>query len=159
MATPAATPPVGALIADYLRDAEAGRVRDPAGGTYTPASLRSLSRSFALVEAAAPQLDAGGLAGVADSELEQIGRHVLEQAGLPQSRLGSIVHALRILSAYAGGRAVAQRASPPYLVAAPEARTPTYTMLALGSHVSAWIERILVIAFVLTAIGLLLALV
>ena len=27
-------------------------------------------------------------------------------------------------------------------------------MLALGAHVSTWIERILVIAFVLTAIGL-----
>jgi hypothetical protein len=32
-------------------------------------------------------------------------------------------------------------------------------MLALGSHVSAWMERIIVIAFVLTLIGLALELV
>ena len=40
-----------------------------------------------------------------------------------------------------------------------ETRTPTFTMLALGSHVSAWTQRIIVIAFVLTAIGLALELV
>ena len=39
-----------------------------------------------------------------------------------------------------------------------ESRTPTFTMLTLGAQVGAWLERIIVIAFVLAAIGLALAL-
>ena len=176
MATPVDKTHVGALIASYVRDAEAGRTRDPAGGTYTPAALRSLRRSLDHVEAAAGDVD---LTVVDDAGLELLGRQVVHHAGLPQSRLGSIVHALRVLSAYAAGRApagppptdplpwadpprwtdlppraAAPRASEPDPAAAPEARTPTFTLLALGARVSAWIERIIVIAFVLTAIGL-----
>ncbi len=47
-----------------------------------------------------------------------------------------------------------ESAPVPPPAAAPEARTPTFTMLALGAQVSAWTQRIIVIAFVLTAIGL-----
>jgi len=39
-----------------------------------------------------------------------------------------------------------------------ESHTPTFTMLTLGAQVGRWVERIIVIAFVLTAIGLALAL-
>ncbi len=134
----------------------------------------------------AGDVDAGSLAAMNDAELEQLGRRVVIDAGLPPSRLGSIVHALRCLSAYAAGRraagpppaeplpwadpprwtdpprwreppprrAAAPHAPEPEPAAAPEASTPTFTMLALGAHVSTWIERILVIAFVLAAIGL-----
>jgi hypothetical protein len=278
MATPVDTTPVGALISDFLLDAEAGLARDPAGGTYTPASLRSVRRSLAQVEAAAGHLDAGALKVMDNAGFALLGRQVVHHAGLPASRLGSIVHALLVLSAYAAGRAPAgpqptaplawddppqwrdpprpaeprrradadpppraeprrradtdlprraeprrradtdpprraeprrradsnppRRAEPrrradsdphwsadtdlrrwgdtdrrrwadtdphrwtdpprraaeprpePDPAAAPEAPTPTFTMLALGAHVSTWIERIVVIAFVLTAIGL-----
>jgi hypothetical protein len=189
MATLAETNDVGALIAGYLRDAETGRTRDPAGGIYSPASLRSLRRSFDHIEAVAGHTDAAVLRVMDDAALERLGRQVVDQDGLPPGQLGPIVHALRCLSEYAAGRSPAepltwvdppaspdpprwadrlprataayrpppaetQHASEPDPAAAPEAPTPTFTMLALGAHVSAWIERIVVIAFVLTAIGL-----
>jgi hypothetical protein len=177
MARPADTNDVGALIVDFLRDADAGRARDTAGGAYTAAALRSLRRSLDRVDAAIGRLDSTLLMSAGEADLERLGREVVDVAGLPPGRLDAIVHALGRLSAYACGRRSAESASwvdratwpepprradlPPRMAspasdpaAALEARTPTFTMLALGARVSAWIERTVVIAFVLTAIGL-----
>jgi hypothetical protein len=177
MARHADTNDVGALIADFLRDAEAGRVRDSAGGAYTAATLRSVRRSLDRVDAAIGRLDATSLMTAGEADVQRLGRQVVDVSGLPPSRLDAIVHALRCLSAYSSGRRPAEptswvdramwseasrRADRPRRApspasdpaAAPEARTPTFTMLALGARVSAWIERTVVIAFVLTAIGL-----
>jgi hypothetical protein len=175
MAEPADTNDVGTLIVDFLRDAQAGRTRDPASGAHTAAALRSLRRSLDPVDEAIGRLDASVLREADEADLERIGRQVIDQAALPPSRLRAIEHALRSLSAYSSGRRPAEPlswtersmwpdrpprrrvtppASPPDPPSAPEARSPTFTMLALGAHVSSWIERFVVIAFVLTAIGL-----
>jgi len=187
MATPDPTSRDGAelraLIQAYLSAAEAGRTLDRAGRRYTTAGVRSLRRALAQVAAADEPVDAGALSVMDARALERLGRRVVDDAGLPPSRLTTIVDALRGLSAYAGARrgaepppaaplpwtdpAPAPRPEPPPWLAepppprvsqsdpaaAPEARTPTLTMLALGAHVGTWIERILVIAFVLTACG------
>ena len=47
---------LGDAIADYLRAAEAGIVRDADGRTYTPAALRSLRRTLTSVDAAVGDL-------------------------------------------------------------------------------------------------------
>ena len=177
MARPADTNDVGALIVDFVRDAEAGRARDTAGGAYTAATLRSLRRSLDQVDATIGRLDSSLLMTAGEADLERLGRKVVDVAGLPPSRLDAIVHALGCLSAYASGRRPAELASwvdrarwpeqppwadrPPRMASpasdpavAPGARTPTFTMLALGAHVGTWIERTVVIAFGLTAIGL-----
>lgn len=176
---------LGALVAAYLSAAEAGRTLDRAGRRYSPAGVRSLRRALAQVEAVAGPLDAAALKVMDPTAIERLGRQVVERAGLPPTRLGTIVDALRGLAAYTGTRrrpADPRPTDPPRWVdpptwtdarlraapepppqspsaAAPEARTPTFAMLALGAHISAWTERIIVIAFVLTAIGLALELV
>jgi hypothetical protein len=177
---------LGTIIADYLRDAAAGRAVDAAGMPYTPAGLRSLRRALVQVEthATGTQLATAEAIGVAG--FERLGRQIVDDAGLPPSRLGSIVSALRGLSGYAAGdtwtdprlrRGRRRLADPPRArtTEAPtggadasiptyaptggaDARSPTYAMLALGAQVGAWIQRIIVISFMLTAIGLAFAL-
>ena len=79
--------------------------------------------------------------------------------GLAPSRLGPIVDALRRCwpPRASRRRPLASRAPDP-VHERRQSPTPTFTMLALGAQVGVWIERIVVIAFVLTAIGLALAL-
>jgi hypothetical protein len=197
MATPVHTRPegsqLGALITAYLHAAETGRTLDRSGKPYSPAGVRSLRRALAQVEAAAGPLEPAALKLMDAAALDRLGQRVVEHAGLPTGRLGTIVEALRGLSAYTGAgrwpagppprreptplveppqwvdpprrsaapepaprppRAVRAAPPAPPPAAAPEARTPTFAMLALGAQVSAWAERIVVIAFVLTAIGL-----
>jgi hypothetical protein len=170
---------LGTTIAAYLRDAEAGRAVDAAGRPYTPAGLRGLRRALVHVEAQATSTELAAADAMGAAALERLGRQIVANAGLPPGRLGSIVAALRELSAYAAGdmwsdppglRPGAQRPAdpprwerPPHPAEAPSgygaAGTPTYAMVALGAQVSAWLQRIIVIAFVLTAIGLALELV
>jgi hypothetical protein len=166
---------LGALIAAYLRAAEAGRTLNRAGRRYSPAEVRSLQRALAQVEAAAGPVGANLLGAMDAAALERLGWQVIDHGGLPPSRLGTIVDALRGLSAYTAAkprpaeprppaepapwvdpprRAAAERSHEQGPAAAPESRTPTFTMLALGAQVSAWTERIIVIAFALTVIGL-----
>ena len=181
--------------------------------------LRSLRRALAQIESAAGPQEPAVLKMMDAAALERLGRQVVEDAGLPATRLDVIVDVLRGLATYAGAgqrpaqrprrrelfpeppswldppdpppawdppppsrRAAAREYAPPAPArkyappaparehtppaparesapvpppaAAPEARTPTFTMLALGAQVSAWTQRIIVIAFVLTAIGL-----
>jgi hypothetical protein len=79
-------------------------------------------------------------------ELDRLARRVVRDARHAPSH-ASVLATLGVLSHYATGRAAP---------AAPS--TPTSAMLALGGQLSVWLERIVVIAFVLVAIGLALAL-
>ena len=166
------------VIREYMQAAEASQVPALDGKPYTPAGVRSLRRALTVIEAEAGAMDAAAVAGMDAPTLERLGEQVVDRASLPQGRLGSIMYALRSLSAYAADQAdppqpqpqsrpepepapsfapVDAELTPP--PAAGEARTPTFAMLALGAHIGAWTERIIVIAFVLTAIGLALELV
>lgn len=155
---------LGTAISRYLRDAEHGRVRAFDGGEYSPAALRSLRRTLAHVEAAAGAFDLSQLDAMTRRELEQLGQQVVDYEGLPPSRAPAVVDALRRLSTYTRTETGAE--PPPRVRLTPEdapaptgaVRTPTHTMIALGAHVSVWIERIMVAALVLTAFGLALAL-
>lgn len=143
---------LGDAIADYLRAAEAGIVRDADGRTYTPAALRSLRRTLTSVDAAVGDLGLETFSPTDGAALEALARRVIDSRGLPPSRLGPIVDALRRLLAPAEPRRPLQPV--PEMFPSAASPTPTFAMVALGASVSAWIERIIVIAFVLTAIGI-----
>jgi len=182
----------GTVIAEYVREAEAGRALDAAGHPYSPAALRSLRRALVHVEAALGSMPLHAVDDMDSAVVDYLARQVLADARLSPSRLDSIVDALSSLVAYATRQRPADppRWEPPVRrppadlrrwehpvrqrSAAPpprdwldepaprpvgdrEARAPTDTMLALGAQVGTWVERIIVIAFVLTAIGLALA--
>ena len=118
------TPPgahgAAAVIAAYLRDAEAADL------------------------AAVGSLDSAGLA--------QLGSAVVERAGVRPSRACATVEALFALRRYTVDGA--QAGPPPAVQPSASTPTPTDTMLQLGAHVGTWVERIIVVAFALTAIGL-----
>jgi hypothetical protein len=163
MATSVHSSRVGDMIVDFLRDAEAGRTRDPTGGPFTPAAVRSLRRALDHVDASARDVD---IAALDAASVELLAHRIVEDEALPPSRLGSIEHALRCLSAYAADRrpyvADPDQVAPPPPVVAPVAGpvvAPTFAMLALGERLGVWTERIIVIALVLTAIGLAIALI
>jgi hypothetical protein len=84
----------------------------------------------------------------------------LHTAGVPAHRTGEVVSSLRLVYAHAiaGGTL---RTSPlvGIATAAGAAPSPTTAMLALGTNLVDWLVRLIVIAFVLTAIGLAVALV
>jgi hypothetical protein len=147
-----------ALIPEYLRAARAGDVLDASGRRYSDAALRSLRRTLAHVEANLDDADLASVDHADGAALEALARRVVDRGGLPPNRLETILDALRRVSAPAGPQFQAEpqaRVQPaPDPVTSPAARTPTFAMLALGAHISVWVERIIVIAFVLTAIGL-----
>ena len=155
---------MSSAITQYLRDAEAGRVRAFDGGDYTPAGLRSLRRTLEHVEAAAGAVGGTDLRAMNARELERLGWQVVDYAGLPPSRAPAVIDAIRRLSTYTRTESPAE--PPPRYRQMPEratapsgpVRTPTETMLALGAQLSRWIERMMVIALLLTALGLGLAL-
>jgi hypothetical protein len=148
---------LGTVIPEYLRAAESDRVPAPDGNPYTPAGLRSMRRALDHGAAEAGGMDHAAVAALDERSRARLAWQIVDDAGLPPTRLVSIVEALGCLSAYtpqsAGPPADRPRAAPSPKPAL-EPSTPTFTMLALGAHVSAWMERIIVIAFVLTAIGL-----
>jgi hypothetical protein len=86
----------------------------------------------------------------------------LRTRGVPARRAGQVVHSLRLVFAHAiaGGLV----ATSPLVGAVPlddgpaPTPSPTTAMLALGANVVDWLVRLIVIAFVLTAIGLAVAL-
>jgi hypothetical protein len=149
---------LGPTIREVLRDAAAGRAVDPAGKPYTPAGLRSLQRALVHVEAHATSAEIAAADALGAGGLERLGRRIVDDAGLPPARLGSIVAALRGLAEYQlEPRArVADPLPIPYPTPPSDAAvpSPTHAMLELGARVGAWTERIIVVAFVLAAIGL-----
>lgn len=140
-------PDLGTVIPEYLAVAY--------GDGHSAAELRSMRRALEQIEAGAGGLDHAALAAMDERSRARLAWQIVDDAGLPPGRLVTIAEALRSLAAYAPEATEPSSSSPR---AAPETRTPTFAMVALGAHVSAWVERIIVIAFVLTAIGLALAL-
>jgi hypothetical protein len=163
MATPVDLRPVrppggadlGAAIARYLEDAETGRARAADGAPYTPPGLRSLRRSLEHVHAALPAMSVPELRALNAEELESLGRQIAGDDG----HTPVIVDALRRLWASARAETAPDPPPPGNLPAPAPVPTPTQAVLLLGAQASAWIERAMVIALVLTAIGLAVALV
>jgi hypothetical protein len=152
---------LAAVIRDYLDDAESDRVYDP-GFRRSPSRDRSLRRELLRIEAALGDLDVERLERADPAEVDRLAEAVVDDARIASTH-SSVVAALGILTDFAAWReepAPRRRPRRRRGHAEPEApRTPTGTMLALGTQVSAWFERLVVIAFVLVAIGLALALV
>ena len=141
-------PDLSTVIRQYVGAAKA----DALPGTHSPAALRSMRRALANVELVAAGLDHAELAALDDRSRSRLARQIVDDAGLSPDRLVTIDEALRALAAF-----TPQAGDPPPR-AAPESPTPTVAMANLGGHVSLWMERLIVIAFGLTAIGLALAL-
>jgi hypothetical protein len=140
---------LSALIADFLADAEAS-------GLYPHDQLRALRANLAHVIAS----DLGS------SPPEEIrGRQIdaltadLREDGVAGGRIEAIVAALRLVFAYAVGRGLIK--TSPLVGRATEVSdgpSPTTAMLAFGRQAATWTVRGLVLAFALTAVGLILAL-
>jgi hypothetical protein len=127
---------VGTLVADFLADAEAG-------GAYPREELRSLRRELAHVVAS--DLGVRDMAAVGAPDVQALPAETLD--------------ALRLVFAYAVDRGLI--ASSPLVGLAPAARSapsPTTAVVALGARLATWTVRAVVAAFVLAAIGLVLAL-
>jgi hypothetical protein len=152
---------LAAVIRDYLDDADSDRVYDP-GFRRSPSRDRSLRRELLRIEATLGHLDVEALEHADPVAIDRMAQAVVDDARVASSH-SSVVAALGILTDFAAWReepaprrrprrrhAEADHAAP---------RTPTGTMLALGTQVTAWFERLVVVAFVLVAIGLALALV
>jgi hypothetical protein len=161
------------VIAEFLRDAEGGRVRsgDHRGKPYSRDELRELRGALAHVGS---ELGTLPVDEVQPRDVQRVVEE-LRRSGLPPARLRSIVESLRSLYAYAIGRGLV-RSSPVVGVTPPapggepasrdderrepaEARTPTEAVLALGGAAVSLAVRIAVIAFVLVAAALVVALV
>ena len=155
---------VGAVIADFLEDAETGRVRRADGAPYGRDELRTLRGALSHVAAELGPQDVGA---ITDWEVQSlIGR--LEDAGLPPQRIGVLVEALGSLYAYAIGRglattspglAVRDDGMPQAETPSPEARAPTEAVLLLGERVATGTIRATMLAFLLLALLLGVALV
>jgi hypothetical protein len=146
-------PDLGALISDFLESAEKS-------GDYTREQLRELRGTLAHVAFSDLAMeDANAMTG---SDVHTLVES-LRSDGVGARRVGEVVHSLRLEFAHAiaGGLV---RTSPLVGVAAveddqPSPPSPTTAMLALGANVVDWLVRLIVIASVLTAIGLAVALV
>jgi site-specific recombinase XerD len=149
-------PDLGALIADFLQSAETD-------GDYTREQLRDLRGTLAHVVASPLAVQDPGAVSGADVQalVEQ-----LRTSGVSAQRAAEVVHSLRLVFAHAIARGLV-RSSPLVGVAAvadegtgaTSSPSPTTAIIALGAGVVDWLVKIIVIAFVLTAIGLAVALV
>jgi site-specific recombinase XerD len=142
-------PDLGALIADFLADAEAS-------GSYSREQLRELRANLSHVVAS--DLGSSSLPTITGSQIDTLMTE-LRAAGVSTNRTEAIVAALRVVFAYAVGRRLIR--SSPLVGRAPvgtERPSPTTAVLELGRRAAAWTVRGIVIAFALTVIGLILAL-
>jgi len=140
---------LGALIADFLSDAEAS-------GLYTLDQLRALRANLAHVIAS--DLGSSRPDTIRGRQIDAL-MSELRADGVTDVRIEAIVAALRLVFAYAVGRGLIK--SSPLVGRAPAgggAPSPTTAMLALGRQAAAWTVRGIVIAFALTVVGLILAL-
>src|SRR4051812_7964419 len=140
---------LGSLIADFLADAEHSAV-------YDRDQIRALRANLAHVIAS--DLGSSDPATIRGRQIDALLAE-LRADDVSASRVDAIVAALRLVFAYAVGRGVIK--SSPLVGRAPDAApapSPTTAMLTLGRHVATWTARGIVIAFAVTAIGLVLAL-
>ena len=142
-------PDLGALIAEFLADAESS-------GLYDHDQLRALRANLAHVIAS--DLGSTPPDAIRGRQLDAL-MNDLRADGVADGRIEAIVAALRLVFAYAVGRGEI-KTSPLVgrATADDRAPSPTTAMLAFGRQAAAWTIRGLVIAFALTVVGLILAL-
>jgi hypothetical protein len=147
-----AVPDLGEAIREFLAGAEAA-------GEMTREHLRE-TRS-ALAHVVASELAVKDVAAVTATDVRALATE-LRGAGVPEPRVAAVIDALRLVyaRAIAGGLV---RASPLVGFAAapapgPASPSPSTAVLALAEHLVAWTTRAIVAAFVLAALGLILAL-
>jgi hypothetical protein len=142
-------PDLGSLIVDFLADAEDSAV-------YERGQVRALRANLAHVIAS--DLGSSDPATIRGRQIDALVAE-LRADDVSASRIDAIVAALRLVFAYAVGRGAIK--SSPLVGRAPggaHAPSPTTAMLTLSRRVASWTARGIVIAFALTAIGLVLAL-
>jgi hypothetical protein len=151
---------VDAIIVDFLREVEEGRARAVGDKRYTREELRQLRAALIHITSEL------GTMSVEDVRIWDVHALIdkLRDAGLPASRLESVIDAIRSLYAYAVRRRLVATSPVPGLALvgndrkgdaqADEFRTPTGAMVALGAEVITWTVRLIVIAFILIVIGL-----
>jgi hypothetical protein len=166
--------PLAALIDEFLRAAERDGAFDGAGNRYSPAAVRSLRRALLLVRATLGAMPVH-LAALDRDSIADMAWRTIEERALAPSRFDSLADAMHSLVAYAACQRPAVQTpsragalprialeppaeSAPRPHSQPASITPTSTMLLLGARAGRWIERVIVLALVLTAIGLALAL-
>jgi hypothetical protein len=138
------TPALSDVIAEFLRDAQSGRVPG-----YGADDLRDLRSALAHVDSALGSVPVWAVTP------DQVGTLIddVRASGLPAGRVEGIVGALRALYAYAIGRGLASVSPVVGLVAAPAevgpSGTPTDAVIALGERVASYATRTIVLAFVL----------
>jgi hypothetical protein len=156
--------PLEMVIADFLREAEEGRARAVGDRPYTREELRKLRAALIHI---ASELGTMSVEDVRVWDVHALIDH-LREAGLPPSRLNSIIAAFRALYAYAERRRLVEKSPVPALSflgrdhraeargreQRTPARTPTGAMLALGTKVVNWTERLVLLAFVLLVLAL-----
>jgi hypothetical protein len=135
------------LISGFLSEAEAG-------DAYSRDELRVMRGTLAHVLAS--DLSVRDAAAVRRGDVEALVRDLLD-AGVPAQRATEVVQALRPV--YAHGMESGLVAASPLVgfAAAPAGApspSPTTAVLALSEQAVAWTVRAIFIAFVLTAIGL-----
>jgi hypothetical protein len=146
---------LGALIADFLDGAQAGVVRAPGGSPYTPADVRRLRGALSHVTS---ELGDRDVAELRPGDVRVLVDELLD-AGLPPTRAGAIVDALRSVYVYARERGLVTTSPLVRLApAAPEELSPTTAMLELGEQLARLTGGVTVLLFALTAVGLAVAL-
>jgi hypothetical protein len=140
---------LGALIADFLADAEAS-------GLYDHAQLRALRANLAHVIAS--DLGSSPPDAIRGRQIDALLAE-LRADGVAAGRIEAIVAGLRLVFAYAVGRGVI-KSSPLVGRASADDRapSPTTAMLAFGRQAATWTVRGIAIAFALTVVGLIIAL-
>ena len=121
MAVPRDGRELGAVIAEFLRAAEAGRVRRADGARYGRDDLRALRGALSHV---ASELGARGVSTIRGWQIELV-LDRLRDAGLPQRRVTAVVDALRSLFAFAIGRGLVA-ASPVIGLSVPDDDVPEF---------------------------------
>jgi len=142
---------LGSVIADFLGAAEAGRARAADGRPYSASEVRTLRR--ALAHAAS---DLGGL-DVEALRSRDVRALVddLGSSGLPPERAGEVVDALRSVYRFAMERGLVTTSPLVGLVpAAREGPSPTTAVVELGEQLARWAVGLMVLLFVLAALGL-----
>ena len=112
---------LGAVIAEFLRAAEAGRVRRADGARYGRDDLRALRGALSHV---ASELGTRGVGAIRGWQIELV-LDRLRDAGLPERRVTAVVDALRSLFAYAIGRGLVA-ANPVIGLSVPDDDAPEF---------------------------------
>jgi hypothetical protein len=148
------------VIEEFLREAEEGDQRAVGNRPYTYAELRELRAALIHI---ASELGTTPISHVTAWEVRTLIDR-LGDAGLSAARLNSVMEAFRSLYAYAERRRLVHSTPVPRLsllthderepARSVEFETPTDAMLALGTRVATWTERLVLLTFIVIAVAL-----